>query len=82
MSIGQFIRVGQVPINKIRFKVSKSNLLMKDSYTCIRLLAPLGTKTRAFKGVWHLPLKRQSRLQQTTNFATFFLIFKKKYDIS
>ena len=24
------------------------------------------------------PLKRQSRLKQTTNFATFFLFFKKK----
>ena len=28
-------------------------------------------------GLFYLPLKRQSRLQQTTNFVAFFLVFDK-----
>ena len=55
------------------FKKAEKEFLVK---------APM-TRPEVFGESKNKPLKRQSQLQQTTNFATSFLIFEKKsYDIS
>ena len=58
--------------------VDKNTLNLNE--TCVRIQNCLCSDLAGLTGKLHLsyePLKRQSQLQQTTNFVTTFLIFEK-----